>query len=49
MQRLAGMVLIGNVAGQTHLAGVIRRTHELGLELVSCCPEDGGRPRGSWR
>ena len=36
MQRLAGTtVLTGKVADQAHLAGLIQRTQELGLELVS--------------
>ena len=42
MQRLAGMtVLTGNVADQAHLHGIIQRTQELGLELVSICPDEG--------
>jgi hypothetical protein len=36
MERLAGTtVLTGNVIDQTHLVGLIQRTQELGLELVS--------------
>ena len=36
MERLAGTtVLTGNVIDQAHLVGLIQRTQELGLELVS--------------
>ena len=42
MQRLAGMtVLTGDVADQVHLDGIIQRIRELGLELVSICPDEG--------
>ena len=33
-------VLIGPVADQVHLAGIIDRTQELGLELISVGPLD---------
>jgi hypothetical protein len=42
MQRLAGTtVLTGKVADQAHLAGLIQRTQELGLELVSIYQDEG--------
>ncbi len=41
MERLAGTtVLTGNVIDQAHLVGLIQRTQELGLELVSIGPAD---------
>ena len=41
MERLAGTtVLTGNVTDQAHLVGLIERTQELGLELVSIGPAD---------
>jgi len=43
MERLAGTtVLTGNVIDQAHLVGLIERTQELGLELVSIGPADEG-------
>jgi len=43
MERLAGTtVLTGNVVDQAHLVGLIERTQELGLELVSIGPADEG-------
>ena len=43
MERLAGTtVLTGNVIDQAHLVGLIQRTQELGLELVSIGPADEG-------
>jgi hypothetical protein len=43
MERLAGTtVLTGNVIDQAHLVGLIMRTQELGLELVSIGPADEG-------
>ena len=42
MQRLAGTtVLTGKVADQAHLVGLIQRTQELGLELVSIYQDEG--------
>lgn len=46
MERVAGTtVLTGNVIDQAHPVGLIQRTQELGLELVSIGPADetGGR------
>jgi len=51
MERIAGTtVLTGRVIDQTHLHGLIQRTQELGLELISLEPADEGpdeteRPR----
>ena len=43
MERRAGTtVLTGNVIDQAHLVGLIERTQELGLELVSIGPADEG-------
>jgi hypothetical protein len=43
MERVAGTtVLTGNVIDQTHLVGLIQRTQELGLELVSIGSADEG-------
>ena len=47
MERLAGTtVLTGNVIDQVHLVGLIQRTQELGLELVSIGPADEGARTG---
>ena len=53
MDRVAGTtVLTGRVIDQAHLHGLIQRTQELGLELISIQPaeEEGtdetGRPAG---
>jgi len=49
LQRLAGMtVLTGQVTDQAHLAGLIERIQELGVELVSVNPdqETGGGAAG---
>jgi hypothetical protein len=41
MDRVAGTtVLTGNVIDQAHLHGLIQRTQELGLELISVEPAD---------
>jgi hypothetical protein len=51
MDRVAGStVLTGRVIDQAHLHGLIQRTQELGLELISLQPADEepdetGRPR----
>ena len=51
MDRIAGTtVLTGRVIDQVHLHGLIQRTQELGLELISIGPADEGpdeteRPR----
>ena len=43
MERRAGTtVLTGNVIDQAHLVGLIERTQDLGLELVSIGPADEG-------
>ncbi len=43
MERLAGTtVLTGRVIDQAHLVGLIQRTQELGLELVSIGSADEG-------
>ena len=43
MDRVAGTtVLTGNVIDQTHLHGLIQRTQDLGLELISIEPADEG-------
>ena len=43
MDRVAGtMVLTGRVIDQAHLHGLIQRTQELGLELISLQPADEG-------
>jgi hypothetical protein len=43
MDRLAGTtVLTGTVIDQVHLHGLLERVQELGLELVSIGPADGG-------
>lgn len=42
LQRRAGMtVLTGKVADQAQLQGIIQRTQELGLELVSVSEDEG--------
>ena len=42
MERVAGTtVLTGQVIDQAHLHGLIQRTQELGLELVSVNPDQG--------
>jgi hypothetical protein len=52
MDRVAGTtVLTGSVIDQAHLHGLIQRTQELGLELISIEPADEGsheteRPAG---
>ena len=52
MDRVAGTtVLTGRVIDQAHLHGLIQRTQELGLELISIGPADEGpdeteRPAG---
>ena len=41
MDRVAGTtILTGRVIDQAHLHGLIQRTQELGLELISIQPED---------
>jgi hypothetical protein len=51
MERIAGtIVLTGRVIDQAHLHGLIQRTQELGLELISLQPagegpDETGRPR----
>jgi hypothetical protein len=46
MDRGAGtMVLTGRVIDQAHLHGLIQRTQELGLELISIEPADEGSNR----
>ena len=43
MDRVAGStVLTGRVIDQAHLHGLIQRTQELGLELISLQPADEG-------
>ena len=43
MDRVAGTtVLTGRVIDQAHLHGLIQRTQELGLELISIGPADEG-------
>ena len=43
MDRVAGaMVLTGSVIDQAHLHGLIQRTQELGLELISIEPAGEG-------
>ena len=43
MDRVAGTtVLTGGVIDQAHLAGLIQRTQELGMELISIEPADEG-------
>ena len=43
LDRVAGTtVLTGRVIDQAHLHGLIRRTQELGLELISIEPVDEG-------
>ena len=43
MDRVAGTtVLTGSVIDQAHLHGLIRRTQELGLELISIEPAGEG-------
>ena len=43
MDRVAGTtVLTGRVIDQAHLHGLIQRTQELGLELISIEPADEG-------
>ena len=43
MDRVAGTtVLTGRVIDQVHLHGLIQRTQELGLELISIGPTDEG-------
>ncbi len=43
MDRIAGTtVLTGRVIDQAHLYGLIQRTQELGLELISIGPADEG-------
>jgi hypothetical protein len=45
MRRRAGTtVLTGEVADQARLMGLIERTQELGLELVSVGPDAGDQP-----
>jgi hypothetical protein len=45
MDRVAGtMVMTGIVIDQAHLAGLIQRTQELSLELISIEPTDEGSP-----
>ena len=51
MDRVAGTtVLTGRVIDQAHLHGLLQRTQELGMELISIQPEEGsdeaGRPAG---
>ena len=52
MDRVAGTtVLTGRVIDQVHLHGLLQRTQELGLELISIQPTDEssdetGRPAG---
>ena len=47
MQRRAGTtVLTGEVADQARLMGLIERTQELGLELVSVGPDAGPSHEG---
>jgi hypothetical protein len=47
MQRRAGTtVLTGEVADQARLMGLIERTQELGLELVSVGPDAGTSQKG---
>jgi hypothetical protein len=42
LQRLAGTtVLTGKVADQAHLVGLIQRTQDLGLELISFYQDEG--------
>jgi hypothetical protein len=43
MDRVAGTtVLTGSVIDQAHLHGLIQRTQDLGLELISVEPADEG-------
>jgi hypothetical protein len=43
MERVAGTtVLTGRVIDQAHLHGLLQRTQELGLELISLQPADEG-------
>ena len=43
MDRVAGTtVLTGRVIDQAHLHGLLQRTQELGLELISIQPEEEG-------
>jgi len=44
MDRVAGTtVLTGRVIDQAHLHGLVQRTQELGLELISIGPADEGQ------
>jgi len=48
MDRVAGTtVLTGNVIDQAHLHGLIQRTQELGLELISIEPAGEGSDDGA--
>jgi hypothetical protein len=48
MRRMAGTtVLTGNVVDQAHLHGLIERTQELGLVLLSVEPVDEGEDNGA--
>ena len=39
--------IVGNVADQAELAGILRRIHDLGLTLVSVAPLEGNGPRST--